>query len=104
MNPIQKHVDSLEWLCPHRHHRGNCQDCADELEGALSGHSQAPPRLQNPAGLGLRFSSLQVSLLLLISQHPVQSRQLGPLQCLEVMPPSSDSDAETEHQPGAKGF
>lgn len=70
--------------------------------------SMHPLLLHDPSGSGLNFSSLLVSLLLLISHHQVQSRRLGHLQCLEFqqlgsVPLSSDSDAETGHQPWAKG-
>lgn len=83
----ETHGLSVEWLCPNWHHHGNCQYRPEEPEGIPSWPSQATPLLENPSFLGLRFSSSQVSLLLLISHHQVRSRQLGPLQCLEVMPP-----------------
>lgn len=70
--------------------------------------SKHPLLLHDPSGSGLNLSFLLVSLLLLISHHQVQSRRLGHLQCLKFqqlgsVPLSSDSDAETGHQPWAKG-
>lgn len=90
----------VEWSCPNWHCCGNRRYCPQEPEGITSWQS---PLLHDPSDWGLRFSSFQFSLLLLNSHHQAQSRQLGPLQCLEIVPLSSDTDAETEHQPRARG-